>query len=182
MAKRAERGEQTKSESLTIRLSPKTKFGLDVLARHQRRTASAVLEVLLEAELKNVADEVDVNRLWHPSEAIRAIRMQINPVYRYLVTYEEAKALGALPMIISQNVLEVLIRIATSDSYSPEQSTLLLAVDLVWKPLKTLMSKISGDPVEQDLIHLKRIADGCRQFLDGQLAPEDFAAQLSDRG
>lgn len=181
MAKRAERGEQTKSESLTIRLSPKMKFGLDVLARHQRRTASAVLEVLLDSELKKIADQVDTNRLWHASEVIRAVRMQINPVYRYLVTYEEEKALNVLPLIFGGSVKEELVTMAVKDDFSESQTNLLFAIELIWKPLKTLVAKIHGEPNVEDLGYLKTMIDSCTQFLAGQLDPKDFAAQLLDR-
>ena len=46
MAKRKPAGEQAKGLTLTIRISPKSKFVMELLARKQRRTVSAVIEWL----------------------------------------------------------------------------------------------------------------------------------------
>lgn len=53
MARKATRGEQTKGETITVRLSPKMKFGLELLARKQHRTISGVVEWAIARALES---------------------------------------------------------------------------------------------------------------------------------
>ncbi len=73
---------QGKGTPFSIRLSPKTKFGLELLSRVTRRTNSAVIEVALEKEIKAELN-LDVNGrkqnladvVWDPDLICRFVKM-----------------------------------------------------------------------------------------------------------
>lgn len=102
MAKRRPAGEQAKGLTLTIRISPKTKFLMELLAREQRRTVSAVIEWLAMRAAEETFVEEDqvfadgemhtikrsyLDELWSVDEITRFINLfTIRPD---LITYDE---------------------------------------------------------------------------------------------
>ncbi|MBY0404184.1 MAG: hypothetical protein K2X66_09815, partial [Cyanobacteria bacterium] len=61
MAKKASKGSQTKAEALTLRVNPKIKYGLELLARKQHRTLSSVMEWAIDKALKDKKDGLCIN-------------------------------------------------------------------------------------------------------------------------
>jgi hypothetical protein len=53
MARKAKASSQGKAESITVRLDPKIRYGLELLARKQRRTLSSVVEWALHQAIDN---------------------------------------------------------------------------------------------------------------------------------
>ena len=143
MAKRAQRGEQSRSESITTRLHPQLKFGLELLARQQHRSASAVLETLLEKALAE-QEGLDLDWLWHPCEGIRALRMQKSPIASQLLSYEERVALEYLPLFFSEHDHQELLKISDYGTRTPRQVMLISFLDAIWPSFKSLVSKPGG--------------------------------------
>ncbi len=105
VAKKATKGLQTKVESITVRINPKMKYGLELLSRKQHRTISAVVEWAIDNALRDPKsgfinesayyDRVSgkesnflLDVLWHVNEVERFIQL----VFREelgLLTYEE---------------------------------------------------------------------------------------------
>jgi hypothetical protein len=52
MVKKSPKGTQARSETLTVRMTPKTKFGLELLAIKQKRTLSSVIEWIVDLALR----------------------------------------------------------------------------------------------------------------------------------
>ncbi|MDA0781240.1 MAG: hypothetical protein PQ612_00060 [Rickettsiales bacterium] len=90
--------QQTKAESITVRLDPKIRYGLELLARKQRRNLSSVVEWALQ---KAIHDPVDglydeksdklnfLNFLWDVEESDRLY--QLATCRPELLTFEEEK-------------------------------------------------------------------------------------------
>ena len=102
MARKAEKGSQTKVEALTMRVNPKLKYGLELLCRKQHRTLTSVMERALSSLLNDSEDGLAIDnskgftlvepvlmldRLWDPNESIRLIRLAYD--WRQLMSYEE---------------------------------------------------------------------------------------------
>lgn len=177
MAKRAPRGEQTKSESVTARLNPKLKFGLELLARQQRRSVSAVLETLLEKTLAEAKTEIDVDQLWHPSEGMRVLKLHHSPAGKGLLTYEESRALELLPLVLDDQARKDLDAIASGMTGTADQSTSLLALETLWPQLKSLAA-LSGPVGQEQVEGLRKIALLQRDFLQGRIDREEFRGQF----
>ena len=80
-----------KSNSLTVRLEPKLRYGLELLARKQRRNLSGVVEWALLCQINSKDDGIDLEKLWDVDEVGR-----INCLSKYapeLLTFEERKYL-----------------------------------------------------------------------------------------
>ena len=88
---------ETKAEVVTLRLTPKIRYGLEILARQQRRTLSSVAEWAFFQAFKSesirsyAGDETTleeaIDRLWDPLEPDRLVKLaQAHPS---LLTYEE---------------------------------------------------------------------------------------------
>ena len=90
------RKENLKAESLTVRLHPQVRYGLELLARYQRRTLSSVVDWGLTETLRremmpapqgeHPVHEV-IKQLWSPYESDRLVRLAIWD--SFLLTYEE---------------------------------------------------------------------------------------------
>lgn len=85
----------TKSESLTVRLSPRVKYGLELLARKQHRNLSSVVEWAVMEAIRNkqtgLLDKDNklnlLDKLWHIEEMMRMeLLKKHNPE---LLTFEE---------------------------------------------------------------------------------------------
>jgi len=83
----------TRTETVTVRLDPKTRYMADLAARRQRRTLSSFIEWAVEQALHGVcliggvtADEMTHN-LWDVDESERFARLAI--YIPELLTYEE---------------------------------------------------------------------------------------------
>jgi hypothetical protein len=102
MAKRKPAGEQAKGLTLTIRISPKSKFVMELLARKQRRTVSAVIEWLaMQAADETFSESVEFEEdgvthtvkrslsdlLWDVDEVHRLINLA--GLAPELMTYDE---------------------------------------------------------------------------------------------
>jgi hypothetical protein len=83
-------GKQAKTESITIRIAPKTKYGLDLLARRQHRTLTSVIEWIVNRSFEHgdLADVAAVlEQTWSPYESDRVMRLAKRfPQY---LSYEE---------------------------------------------------------------------------------------------
>jgi len=77
-----------KTESLTIRLDPRTRFMLDFLGRHRDQTITKVIERAVEKFAEDTDNRVhpagfeSVTELgwrdyWHPHEGVRAIKLAV---------------------------------------------------------------------------------------------------------
>ena len=91
MPAKARKTYAAKAEVLTVRLSPKMKFGLELLSRKQHRSLSAIVQHLLDRELREnlkVAKDVDdgtggwrvdhvrlLDLVWDPYEADRLVKL-----------------------------------------------------------------------------------------------------------
>lgn len=102
MAKKAPQGTQTKVETLTIRVSPKMKFGLELLSRKQHRTLTSVAEWALDKALNDKSEGLwrivksdygedsyysILEEVWDPHEPDRMVKLAV--CYPHLLTYEE---------------------------------------------------------------------------------------------
>lgn len=98
MAKEPNRGGKT--ESLTIRLDPKTRFVLEYLSRLKGQTITTVVEraIVSAASLETVADPSypglpdGWQQFWDVSDGCRALRMAERP--EFFPTYEEDRRLA----------------------------------------------------------------------------------------
>lgn len=102
-SKKPPKGSQTKVESITVRLHPKIKYGLELLARKQHRTLSSVVEWALDGALKeeesgfngSYKDPLTGNSsyylldiLWDIDEVTRFIKLAWSGQLQ-LISYEE---------------------------------------------------------------------------------------------
>jgi len=96
LAPKKKSGFVAKGESLTVRLEPKLKWGIELLARKHRRNMSSVLEwIIINAingnEGLNVVQNSTTTSLldlaWDTDEADRIVKLAI--YYPTLLTYEE---------------------------------------------------------------------------------------------
>lgn len=94
MARRSASGTQAKAESITVRLDPKIRYGLELLARKQRRNLSSVVEWALHKAMldqENGIIEKSENgllyQLWDIEESDRFILMAL--IRPDLLTFEE---------------------------------------------------------------------------------------------
>lgn len=80
-----------KTNSLTIRIEPRARYGLELLARKQRRTLSSVIEWAILGGISN--DGIDLQSLWDVDEAERLKKL----VERHpeLINYDEQVFLRA---------------------------------------------------------------------------------------
>lgn len=79
-----------KVETLTIRVSPKIKYGLELLARKQHRTLSSVADWALSKALKEPGEGLEdglLEEVWDPLEPDRLVKLALK--CPELLTYEE---------------------------------------------------------------------------------------------
>ncbi len=85
-----------KSESLTIRLDPKTRFVLEFMSRLRGQTITTVVERAIYDAADNIrnfgSDTPDWQQLWDISEGVRTIRVAKDK--RLYPTYEEDQLVG----------------------------------------------------------------------------------------
>ncbi len=93
MVKKSAKGTPNKAEALTMRVSPKLKYGLELLCRKQHRTLTSVMEWALSKALNDTNEGLFMDghnlleRLWEPDEPARLIRLAYD--WHQLMTYEE---------------------------------------------------------------------------------------------
>lgn len=97
MAEEMRRG--AKTQSLSLRLDPKTKFILDFMARVKGQSITTLVERAIKESADNVGigpkwdeggNEIDQptwNDFWDPSEGVRTLRLIANP--HYPTTFDE---------------------------------------------------------------------------------------------
>ncbi len=80
----------SKSETLTIRLDPKTRFMLEFVSRLRGQTITTVVERAIssaadEAKIRRAGEDVNWRAYWHVNEGVRALRMAraaaLHPTY-----------------------------------------------------------------------------------------------------
>ncbi|MSP44079.1 MAG: hypothetical protein EXR08_12105 [Alphaproteobacteria bacterium] len=77
-----------KTEVVTLRLDPKTKFGLELLARKQYRTLSSVVEWAINNALQHEYEGFpELDDLWDVKEADRLVKLAVTRPN--LLNYEE---------------------------------------------------------------------------------------------
>ena len=99
MAKQIQQRPTRKTESLTVRLDPKVKFGLELMSRLQNRTVTGVVEWALTAAMTratiNPRDEESatvtaiLDEVWSTDEPLRLVRLAFRAPN--LLTYEELR-------------------------------------------------------------------------------------------
>ncbi len=96
MAIKPKKSGSAKTESVTIRLNPRLRFGLELLARKQRRSTTSVIEWAIDQALEREdfsinnesASGVDAtNNIWDVFDSDRLVKLAI--YYPQLLTYEE---------------------------------------------------------------------------------------------
>lgn len=90
MVKKSAKGTQSRADTITVRLHPKVKYGLDLIARKQRRTLSSVVEWAicnafdhpdsgLHGEFENPAtgekSDFILDLLWDADDGMRFIKL-----------------------------------------------------------------------------------------------------------
>lgn len=102
--KAAPKPPERKTETLSLRIDPKTRYGLEMLSRLQRRSATGVVEWTLtnafaseslrdvEGHGSSLADAMDT--LWQPDEPSRLLAMAF--FYPALLTYEEERMFAVM--------------------------------------------------------------------------------------
>ena len=95
----ADRKRPAKSESLTIRLNPRTRFVLEFVARMRGQTITTVVERALEAAGDQVKifrdgfqDDLTWKDFWDVSDGVRALKVAGEP--ELFPTYEEERRLA----------------------------------------------------------------------------------------
>ncbi|HRQ46982.1 MAG TPA: hypothetical protein PK725_08525 [Rhodocyclaceae bacterium] len=94
---RVDLGSRSKSEVITIRINPKVKFGLEIMARHNNASVAQMVETAIYRMLKDpfnnsryIHDDFDpsiINKLWSPHRGERLLRMVFE--HPELLSYEE---------------------------------------------------------------------------------------------
>lgn len=95
---RVDLGSRNKSEVITIRINPKLKFGLELMARLHNRSVAQTVEMAIQRvledpfdgiqNLRNVRYEHDlIDKLWSPHRGERLLRMVLT--HPELLSYEE---------------------------------------------------------------------------------------------
>jgi hypothetical protein len=150
MAKRAPKGEASKGETITVRLSPQMKWALEILARIERRTLSGVVEDALIRHVKLSTEEV-AEKTHNPKYryALSAPFAEFQPneefsrvlalyfVDEFLLSYSEKRTVKLL-----EN-LELLRRNPAKDWEVMKGVTARwydfhpLLIDLIWNDVKT---------------------------------------------
>jgi hypothetical protein len=89
MNRKSKKGLQLKTETLAVRLSPQTKFALELMARKQHRTLTLVVEWALQEVILNPNQGLGelYHKVWDPLEPDRFIKMALH--CPELLTYEE---------------------------------------------------------------------------------------------
>lgn len=92
---RKPKGEVTRSETLAIRLDPRTRYMLELASRIQHRTLSSVVEWMINNSLKDImVNEKESlanaqNQLWDIDESDRLLKLAFN--YPSLLSFDEQK-------------------------------------------------------------------------------------------
>lgn len=148
---------ERKTETLSLRIDPKTRYGLELLSRLQRRSATGVVEwSLMTAFLSegvrdadgrgsSIADAMDT--LWQPDEPSRLIAMAF--FYPALLTYEEERIFAVIK--------------ATDDMWYGEhwkegksfKTFNIESARASWEKLKPLLLVVAGKPTVQPLMPLQ---------------------------
>ncbi len=76
MPAKARKTYAAKAEVLTVRLSPKMKFGLELLSRKQHRSLSAIVQHLLDRELRENLRLLD--QVWDVDERDRVVKLAMH--------------------------------------------------------------------------------------------------------
>jgi hypothetical protein len=80
----------TKTQTLSLRLDPKTKFSLEFVARANGQTLTTVVERAIRSscdEVKIGSDEFNWQHFWDPDEGMRTLKLLACDAYRS--TYDE---------------------------------------------------------------------------------------------
>lgn len=91
-------GSRNKSEVITLRINPKVKFGLELMARLHNRSVAQTVEMAIFRLLRDPFDGMQhtrdvaydrdiIDKLWSPHRGERLLRMVLE--HRELLSYEE---------------------------------------------------------------------------------------------
>lgn len=81
-----------KNTTITVRLDPKTRYGLELIARQQHRNLSSVVNWVLHQAILNAFP--DIAKLWDVDDATRLKKLKLHKPE--LLSYEEEKLLARL--------------------------------------------------------------------------------------
>lgn len=95
---RVDLGSRNKSEVITIRINPKLKFGLELMARLHNRSVAQTVEMAIQRVLEDPFDGIQnlrdvryerdlIEKLWSPHRGERLLRMVLT--HPELLSYEE---------------------------------------------------------------------------------------------
>ena len=95
---RVDLGSRNKSEVITIRINPKLKFGLELMARLHNRSVAQTVEMAIQRVLEDPFDGVQnlrdvrydqdiIDKLWSPHRGERLLKMVLE--HPELLSYEE---------------------------------------------------------------------------------------------
>lgn len=146
MARRA----APKTEALSIRIDPRLRFGLELMARQQRRSVTGVVEWAIDVALNSepaaevwgrepVSFAELLRVVWHPNEAERLVNLAQN--FPGLLTYEESR------------MWEVINRSPDfwDDPDSPHRSVQRDVLFDQWEKVAPLIAKAAERPVLKGL-------------------------------
>lgn len=156
-----------KGESLTVRLAPKARYMIELLARKQRRTISGVVDWLIWKAVNDPGDglfkEYDegkllplVDRLWSVSEFER-IRL-LQKYYHELMTFEEEMTMRIIN-------LENRFWWSVDDPDVNERSPNLPLIDKNWEAIKARAG--GDDTIEFDFSEKKDLKKKGKGGKDG---------------
>jgi len=177
MARRAPKGESTKTDTLTVRVSPKNKYGLELLARKQNRTLAGVVEWAIDKAFKDETDGLMIrdvymelpeewdwdadlekmqqvcalNLLWNPNRISRLASLY--EIYPELLSDDERK----LWELISKNAYYWELTIEKEESLSQERFQ-SLTTGFSWET-SIYVGKLLRERVEKDLPILEKIVN-----------------------
>jgi hypothetical protein len=136
--------EPLKTEVVTLRLNPKTRFGLELLSRKQYRTLSSVIEWSINEATAREHDGIpELDNIWDVEEADRLVKLALT--YPNLLTYEEQK----IWKIITENATYWLGRFVPNNKGDEEE--------WIW-PIEK--EGVVFDRIRDDFNQIKEVANG----------------------
>ena len=148
--KTAPKAPERKTETLSLRIDPKTRYGLELLSRIQRRSGTGVVEWAIGQALdrETVRDRVGnewkleqaMHRLWQVDELPRLLAMALE--FPSLLTYEEQRMAAVL--------------MATSDMWHDDRQKNFASFNFTpaltnWNKLKPMLQDAINKPTVQPL-------------------------------
>jgi len=158
-----------KTETLTLRLDPKTKFAIELLAREQKRTLAGVIEWAVQRAMSNQTVVTGagkgsmqqlVDKVWSPDDLEKTIYLGLHA--EHLLSYEEY----CVWTVVKSNPL--LIEIYETDKegriarFKLNRARIAYARDLIYQKSEELAEKGSVVPIT--LEDIQNVSGGAFQI------------------